>query len=45
MWLFYNVDTPIMSSTLDPLYYRAKADTNILLNIFLHRSSLLITEI
>ena len=42
MLLFYNVDTPVMSSTLDPLYYPAKPDGNILLNVSLHHSLLLI---
>ena len=42
MLLFYKVDTPVMSSTLDPLYYPAKPDGNILLNVSLHHSLLLI---
>lgn len=42
MLLFYNVDMPVMSSTLDPLNYPAKSDGNILLNISLNHSLLLI---
>lgn len=38
MLLFYNVDMPVMSSTLDPLYYPAKSDGNILLNNSLNHS-------
>lgn len=34
-YVFYNVDMPVMSSTLDPLYYPAKPDGNIFLNISL----------
>ena len=42
MLLFYNVDMPVMSSTLDPLYYPAKPDGNIFLNISLNHCLLLI---